>query len=621
MRKLLLPIVIIAAATVFVARLSFLQLFHNSQREGMNDVAVKAVYDYPERGYIYDRKGKLLVANQPAYDVMIIPTEVEPLDTTEFCNLLSVSKEEFIKLYQKAYIYSPWRASVFISQLSKENYAMFQEKMRKYKGFFIQKRSSRYYLTQAAANVLGYIGEVNEKDLKDSAYYTSGDLMGKQGVEQQYEAMLRGKKGVRYLQKDKFNRDIGPYKNGLFDTLPVQGNDIHLTIDIDLQTYGELLMQHKRGGIVAIEPASGELLALVSSPTYDPSMLVGRERSKNYSKLYYDSVAKPLYDRGLLAMYPPGSPFKVLTALAALQEGVIDASTEVSCQGAYYYGKKGKKMACHCGGGIRHLNNGIYKSCNSYFATIYRKTIEKYPQAGEGFSQWEKHIRSFGLGDYLGYDLPIGKKGNIPTTAYYDAVYGKGKWYATNTLSNAIGQGEILTTPIQLANITAAIANRGYYYTPHIIKKINHAPISIPGFTVPKKTTVQREYFEPIIQGMFDVYNHGTAQSLQIPGIEMAGKTGTAENFTKINGKITQLTDHSIFIAFAPVKDPKIAIAVFVENGYWGNRWAGKIAGLLAEKYLKGYITRKDMEDYVLNGSLEDEYEKMANKQSFGINE
>lgn len=620
MRKLLLPVAILAAFIVFVARLSFLQLIVVPESNYI-DVAVKAVYDYPERGYIYDRDGVLLVANQPAYDIMIVPGNVQPIDTAEFCKLLAISKDDFIKGYQKAYAYSPKLPSVFISQLSKESYAILQEKMHKYRGFYIQKSSSRYYLTHAAANVLGYLSEVNERDMKDNPDYLQGDLIGRQGVEQEYEKTLRGKKGVRYIQKDRFNRDMGPYKNGLLDTLPVKGKDIQLTIDIDLQVYGEKLMQHKRGGIVAIEPATGQLLALISSPGYDPALLVGRERSKNYNALYYDSIAKPLYDRGLLAMYPPGSPFKVLNALVALQEGVIDSSTTFVCAGAYYYGKKAKKMACHCGGGPRRLNNGIYKSCNAYFANLYRRTIEKYPVTQEGFYHWEKHIKSFGLGNYLGYDLPTGKPGNIPDVPYYDAIYRKGKWYATNTLSNAIGQGEILTTPIQLANITAAIANRGYYYTPHVVKKIDGADISIPEFTVPKQTTVQKAHFEPVVQGMFDVYNHGTAQGLQVSGIEIAGKTGTAENFARVGGKIRQLTDHSIFIAFAPVKEPKIAIAVFVENGYWGNRWAGKIASLLIEKYLKGTITRNDLEDYVLKGSLEEEYAKPISNKSFRINE
>lgn len=621
MRKLLLPSAIIGISIVFLVRLSHLQLFNRSDDSTISDVAVKAIDMYPERGYIYDRTGKLLVANQPAYDVMVVPKDVKSMDTLEFCDLLKISKEVFIETYKKAYTYSPRLPSVFIAQLAKEDYAVLQEKMRKYEGFYIQKRSLRDYLTRSGANVLGYISEVNENDLTNNDYYKAGELIGRQGVEQQYEETLRGEKGRRYIQKDRFNSDIGAYKNGAFDTLPVKGKDIYLTIDDELQTYGEQLMQHKRGGIVAIEPASGELLALVSSPSYDPSLLVGRNRSGNYNKLFYDSIAKPLYDRGLLAQYAPGSPFKILNALVGLQEEVIHPSTKFVCTTVYKYGRRGRTMKCHCGGGLRNVNNGIHKSCNTYFANTYRRIIEKYPSAEEGLSAWETHIKSFGLGDYLGYDLPNGKRGKVPDAILYDNVYGKNRWYATNTLSNAIGQGELLTTPIQLANITAAIANRGYYYTPHIIKKIAGKPITDPRFTTPKQTTIAPAHFEPVIQGMYDVYNHGTAKWIGIPDIKIAGKTGTVENFTRINGKRVQLTDHSIFVAFAPIDNPKIAIAVFVENGYWGSRWAGKIAGLLIEKYIRGEVTQTAMEAAVLNGSLEDEYAKPLSDKPFRINE
>lgn len=621
MRRLLLSFVITSTALILIGRLSYLQLIDRSNQNPLDDTAIKPVYDYPERGHIYDRKGVLLVANQPSYDVMVIPREVKPLDTLEFCALLNIDKEEFLKRYKKAYTYSPRLPSVFVPQLSKQEYAQLQEKMRKYEGFYIQKRSLRHYLTPAGANVLGYISEVNERDLAANPYYQSGELIGRQGVEKQYEEILRGRKGVKFIQKDRFNRDLGPYKNGLYDTLPVPGKDVYLTIDNELQLYGEQLMAHKRGGIVAIEPKTGEILALVSAPSYDPALLVGRERSKNYTRLYYDSIAKPLYDRGLLAMYPPGSPFKTLNALIGLQEGVIDENSTFTCYHGYRYGR-GAFMGCHCPSGTHNnLNRGIYLSCNAYFANTYRRIIEKYPNASEGLSVWEKHIRSFGLGDFLGYDLPIGKAGNVPDTTDYNRAYGRNRWFATNTLSNAIGQGEVLTTPIQLANITAAIANRGYFYTPHVIKKIENDTIDRERYKTRHQTTVEARHFEPVIQGMNDVYKKGTAQWVQIPGLEIAGKTGTAENFTRIDGKRVQLTDHSIFVAFAPVDDPQIAIAVFVENGYWGSRWAGKIAGLMIEKYIRGEISRKDMEKFVLEGSLEDEYAKPYSGKPFSIND
>jgi penicillin-binding protein 2 len=622
MRKLLLSSIILLVGIVYIGRLTYLQLFSFSPKNITEDTAIKAVYDYPDRGYIYDRNGKLLVANQPAYDVMVIPREVKPLDTLEFCSLLNISKEDFISKYEKAKSYSPRLPSVFVGQLSKVEYARLQEKMRKYNGFYIQKRSLRHYLTKHGANVLGYISEVNETDLKNNLYYSLGELKGRNGVEAVYENILRGQKGVKYIQKDRFNRDIGPYKNGMYDTLPEQGKDIHITIDGDLQAYGEQLMINKRGGVIAIEPKSGEILAMVSAPSYDPALLVGRQRSKNYTELYYDSIAKPTFDRGLLAMYPPGSPFKALVALAGLQEGVIDTKTKFTCYAGYRYGRAASAfMKCHCAPGTRNnLNRGIYESCNAYFANTYRRIIEKYPTAPEGLTAWEKHMKSFGLGNYLGNDLFTGRKGRIPDAEYYNKSHGERRWFAPTTISNAIGQGEIVTTPIQLANMTAAIANRGYYFTPHIIKSIEGQKIP-ESFTTPKYTSIDQEHFEPVIEGMLNVYKYGTAKWIQIPGINIAGKTGTAENFTRVDGVRMQLTDHSIFVAFAPVENPQIAIAVFVENGYWGNRWAGRVAGLMIEKYLKGKITQTQMEKYLLEGSLEEEYAKPYSGKPFTINE
>ena len=379
-------------------------------------------------------------------------------------------------------------------------------------------------------------------------------------------------------------------------------------------------MQNKMGGIVAIEPSSGELLTLVSAPSYNPALLVGRERSKNYTKLYTDSIYRPLFDKALIRMHVPGSPFKTLVALAALQENVITTRETVYCTEKYIYGKNRRIMKCHCGGGYRNLFSGISNSCNSYFAMAFRKTIDKYNEASNGMDIWSSHIKSFGLGNFLGNDLSVGKKGNIPDGAYYDAWYPDFKWGATTILSNSIGQGEILVTPIQLANMTAAIANKGFYYTPHIIKSIDGETID-KNFTTKKETSIDSTHFEPIIEGMHRVYTKGTASFLKVPGIEICGKTGTAENFTKIDGIKTQLTDHSIFVAFAPKKDPKIAIAVLVENGYYGARWAGRIASLMIEKYLKGEVSLKYMERLVLNKSLEDEYLKPYSGKPFKINQ
>ena len=621
MRKILLSSIIIVIAITFLGRLSYLQIFSFSTDHVLEDPAIKAVYDYPERGYIYDRNGKLLVGNDPAYDVMVIPMEVKPLDTLEFCDLLGIDKEKFIDKLRKARVYSPRLPSVLVPQLSKQDYAKLQEKMRKYKGFYIQKRSLRYYDTPSAANVLGYISEVNESDLAVNKYYVQGELKGRTGVERYYEDLLRGRKGVQYIQKDRFNRDIGPYKEGAIDTLPEQGKQISITIDKTLQEYGELLMNGKRGGIVALEPSTGEILSMISGPTYDPALLVGRERSKNYTKLYNDTIANPTWDRSIHAQQPPGSPFKTLNALIALQEGVMDESSTIQCFHGFYVGKT--KRGCHCGGGIRDMNKGIYMSCNAYFAGTFRKIFEHFDTTDEAMDVWEKHMRSFGLGDYLGYDLPFGQKGRIPNKEYYDKWYGDNRWSSSYIISNSIGQGEILATPVQLANMTAAIANRGHYFTPHILKKIEGKDITEPKFTEAKHTTIDPKYFEPVVQGMADVYRKkgGTAYWLQIPDIEIAGKTGTAENFTKIDGVRTQLTDHSVFVAFAPVDNPKIAIAVYIENGYFGSRYAGHIATLMIEKYLKGEITRKDLEKRMLEKTLEAEYAKPYSGEEFKINE
>ena len=618
----MLYIIILITGAIFLSRLFYLQVIDESFARLSEDNAIKVVYDYPQRGYIFDRNGELLVSNQPSYDVMAIPRNVKVFDTAEFCRILNIKPKDLISRLDRAKIYSPRLPSIIVPQLTKSEYAYLQEKMRNYEGFYIQKRSLRDYQTHNGSNILGYIAEVNKKIIDNNPYYISGDLIGKQGVEGQYEELMRGVKGVKYIQKDRFNRDIGAFKGGIYDTLPKKGKDITLTIDAVLQAYGEKLMENKWGGIVAIEPATGEILSLVTAPSYDPTLLVGRQRSANFTELYYDTIARPLYDRGLLAEYPPGSPFKTMNALIALQEGVVTTEDQFYCNLGYSYGR-GRKMGCHRHPTPLSMIPGIAQSCNAYFANVYRRIIEKYPTPQQGIDVWANHVKSFGLGEFLGTDLPTGKSGKIPTADYYNEIYDYPtyKWYSTATLSNAIGQGEVLMTPIQLANMTAAIANKGWFYTPHILKEIEGQKIKDKEYTEKKYTTIDPENFEPVIEGMHQVYKSGTASSLGIPGIEVAGKTGTAENFTKIGGKRVQLTDHSIFIAFAPVENPKIAIAVFVENGYWGGRYAGRIAGLMIEKYLKGTITRTDMETWILTHSLEGEYTKPYSGEPFRINQ
>jgi penicillin-binding protein 2 len=610
MRKVLLPTLIIIAASLLVLRLFYLQIIDDSFKLKSDNNAIKIKYDYPERGYIYDRNGKLLVANQPSYDIMVIPRDIKKLDTLEFCQLLDITKEDFIKKIAKAKVYSPRLPSVFLAQLNKSEFAAFQEKIRKFEGFYFQKRSLRDYQVNFGANVFGFITQASEKLVAKNPYYNSGDLIGKQGVEESYEEILRGIKGVKYFQKDKYNREIGSFKEGKYDTIAVQGEDINLTIDAELQKYGSELMINKRGGIVAIEPKTGEILALITAPSYDPAILVGRQRSKNYTLLYRDSIANPLYDRALLAEYSPGSPFKIMTGLVGLQEGVVDEQTTFLCNHGFAYAP-GRFQRCHCGGGVRDLHVGIYKSCNAYFSNVYLRTIGKYSSAPYAVDVWSNHIKSFGLGQFMGYDLPTGKKGKIPTSKTYKKMYPDWNYSGKTIISNAIGQGEVLMTPIQLANMMSAVANEGYYYTPHIIKKIKGEKIDTR-FTTKHVTTIDKKYFKPMISGLFDVYNLGTAYALRVEGIDICGKTGTAENFAKINGKRTQLEDHSIFVAFAPKDNPKIAIAIMIENGGFGATIAGPIASLMIEKYLRHKITRTDLETRILAKSLQGQYAKLG---------
>ncbi len=617
-RSFLLIFLITFIGIIYIARLFQLQVIRGGNQNPIQSSAVKIEYDYPERGHVYDRNGKLLVANQLSYDVMIVPKDVEPLDTLEFCSLLKIDKKSFERRFKKAKKFARWLPSVFLKQLAKEDFAYLQEKLPKYKGFYIQKRIIRDYPIKSAANIVGFIAEVNEKKARTSHYYEQGELIGKLGVEKQYEAALRGVKGTKRFKRNNLNKITGSYKDGEYDTLAVTGKDLTLTIDSELQQYGELLMSGKRGGIVAIEPKTGEILALITAPSYDPNLLVGRKRSPNSVKLFNDTINMPTFDRGLQAMYPPGSPFKIINGLIGLQEGVIDEKFSVYCHHGYSYGKRTNEfMKCHCGitGRPIHLKTAIAKSCNSYFATTYRKILDKYENSKIGIENWSKHAKSFGLGNYLGYDLPSGQPGRIPDSTFYNKWYKK-SFKTTYTISNSIGQGEIETTPMQLANMTAAIANRGYFYTPHIVKKINNKSIIDSTYSTRRNTTINPTHFPVVIEAMHEVFTYGTAKWFQIKGIDICGKTGTAENKIKmIDGKKVQAQDHSIFIAFAPKEDPKIAIAIFVENGGYGSTIAAPITSLMIEKYLKGTIAKKHIEDRMINLSLQSEYNKLIKKK------
>ena len=618
-KSFLLYFLIMIVGVVFIGRLFQLQIVRGESYDPIHNAAVKTEYDYPERGYIYDRNGILLVANQLSYDVMVQPNQVTPLDTLEFCRLLKINKKDFLRRYAKANKFASYLPSVFLKQLAKEDFAFLQEKLHKYHGFFIQKRIIREYPINVAANVLGYIGEVNEQLAKSNTYYQAGELIGKDGIEKQYEDFLRGRKGKKYLKRNHLNKVTGSFKNGEKDTLGENGKNLTLTLDIKLQEYAQKLMTGKRGGIVAIEPSSGEILALVTAPSYNPNMLVGRKRSKN-SIILMDpkNLEKPTYDRGLKASYPPGSPFKMMNALIGLQEGVITEHTSFKCFGGYRYGKRKEEfMKCHCEIYDRpiKLKTAISRSCNSYFANTYKIIIEKNNQPSEGLDAWSEHVKSFGLGDYLGYDLPQGSPGLIPNGKYYDDAY-RYSWNASTNISNAIGQGEVLTTPIQLANFTAAIANKGFFYTPHILKKVAENPIDFPRFTEKKQTTINTKYFSPVIEAMYEVFKTGTGKWSQVKGIEICGKTGTSENYAVVNGERIKLEDHSILVAFAPKDNPKIAIAIFVENGGYGSTIAAPITSLLMEQYLNGEISKatRYRETNMLQMSLQSEYDKLIPK-------
>lgn len=620
MRKSFLPVLVYLVGFIILIRLINLQIFSKKYDKLSIKNSVLKQNIYPERGFIFDRNGKLLVSNQPMYDLMVIPNSLKSFDTTELSNLTGMEMEKIYENLIRAKKYSIRAPSVLINQIPKNKYAGLQEKMWKFPGMYIQRRSARYYETNIASNILGYISEVNNSDIKNDSYYEKGELIGRQGVEKTYEKILRGKKGVKYLQRDKFSRIIGPYKNGELDTLPVKSNNVTISVDMELQEYGSMLLKNKRGGVLAIEPESGEILLSISSPTYNPNLLVGRQRSENFKSLKADTLNNILFDRSLQGQYAPGSPFKVLNALIGLEEGVISENDKFLCNKGHFYGNN-QFMECRCPtGSMNNLNSAIHKSCNTYFSNIYQKIINNSNDATYGTNRWSSHLKSFGLGNYLGYDHPVGQPGFIPDGNFYNLWYPNQKWSGSTIVSNSIGQGEVLVTPIQLANIAAIIGNKGYYYKPHFIKAIDNYDIDLK-FSTKNFTTISSKNFIPIIQGMKDAVKKGTARIASIPGIDVCGKTGTIENFTKINGVKTQLTDHSMFIAFAPCEKPKIAIAVIIENGYWGGRWAAPIASLIIEKYLNKKIKRSWLEKRMVEGSLQNEYMKVVSNKPFTINE
>lgn len=595
-RKYILIAIFIFVGLIFVTRLFSLQVLDNSYKQLATRNVLREVVNYPARGLIYDRNGELLVYNKAAYDLLVTPREISAFDTLELCNILQIDKAELIESLDKAKAYSLYKSSVIEKQISPEMYAVLQEKLFKYPGFYVQTRTLREYPQKIAAHMLGYVGEVDQKTIDENSYYSQGDYIGVTGLEKVYEDELRGKKGMNLYLVDVHNQVKGSYLNGANDTEAVLGNNLTSTIDSELQAYAEKLMQNKRGAVIAIEPKTGEILCYYSAPSYDPNLLVGRERSSNYQTLLADTL-KPLTNRAIAAAYSPGSTFKTLNALIALQEGVITEETEFVCNGP-----ASSPIRCtHDHESPISLVGAVRESCNSYFWNTFRLIINKYPTAEEGYRSWRSQILKFGVGTTLGTEFYGESSGNIPETTYYDRYYGSGHWNALTVRSLSIGQGEVILTPLQMANIAAILANRGYYVDPHLVKAITNAANETQTLNFEKKySSINSEYFIPVVEGMKQVVeNTNTRYTAYTPDLEICGKTGTIENSFG--------SDHSSFIGFAPKDDPQIAIAVYVENGVWGARYAAPIASLLMEKYVNGSITspsRKIVEQNMFNANL-----------------
>jgi penicillin-binding protein 2 len=600
-RKEIVQVIIVLVALVFLIKLFSIQVLDNKYAELADSNAILKQIDYPVRGLLYDRNGKLLVYNTPEYDIQVVTSEIKQLDTAAFCSVFRVTREELKLKFEELRAkkeYSLVKLTTFLTQLSNDDFARIQDRLIDFPGFYIQARSTRSYTTSAFANGLGYVSEISKSQLdRDTTNtYRQGDYIGQSGLEAYYEKYLSGKRGVRFKMRDVDGIDKGSFKNGELDTLSVPGKNLITTIDLDLQLYGEYLMQGKAGSIVAIEPETGEILAFVSGPSYDPNMLTGKNYSKNFKFISSDTT-KPLFSRPLMAQYRPGSIFKIAQAMVALQEGVITPETRIVCNRSI--------INCHGSHRNEDLRGAITHSCNPYFHNVLRRMLNKgkandpFTDTRIGLEEWNQHMRSFGFGKPLGIDLPNEKSGLVPSPASYDKAYRGRAWKFSNIYSIAIGEGENLVVPIQMANFAATIANRGYYYTPHLVKSIGESGKPLPAFQIKHFTTIDSTYFSVAVDAMQSVVEGGTAQyRAKLSDIIVCGKTGTVENNPP-------LFDHSVFIAFAPRDNPKIAISVYVEDAGQGGRAAASIASLLIEKYLQGGTKRKHIEDYVLRGDFD----------------
>lgn len=584
-RRYIIAGIFITVVLILLARLYYIQIVDDRYVTIAKGNVIKQIPLFPARGVILDRNGKTLVTNELVYDITVIPKDVKPFDTVEFCKLVGIPKEEFDKRLEKAKVYSPNLSSPFEKQLSPTLYASLQERMSEFPGFTVQPHPIRAYPDSIAAQFLGYIGEVNDARIaKSGGYYRPGDYIGITGVEKQYENVLRGQRGVKNVLVNSRGVPQGSFENGARDTVPVPGENLTSSLDIELQKLGEKLMQNKVGSIVAIEPSSGEILCLVSAPTYNPNLMTGK-RGANY-KAIRSNPYKPFLQRPIQVDYMPGSSFKPLSALIALEQGIINPATSYFCPGAYRSITGARTMKCTHVHGQVNLSGAIAGSCNGYFSMVFEKIMNaRGAKATEAsYTEWRKKVTKFGIGVKLDVDIPEENKGILASADLYNKLYRKGGWRSSTILSLAIGQSEVEETPLQMANIEATIANRGFYYKPHLIKAIGGKPVIKQEYLQKNYVDVEAKYFEQVINGMQSVVDYGTAVGSKIPGIVMCGKTGTVQN----SGK-----DHSVFVAFAPRDNPKIAIAVVVENSGDGGTYAAPIASFIVEKYLKDSISRR----------------------------
>jgi len=611
--------VVAVIALIFVARLAYLQLFTDRYALNAANTSIKIEYVIPQRGVIFDRNGKIMVGNQPAYEISFTQALMKPdFDTLGFCNLMKISKSDFINkinTIKKEKYYSKLTPMTFIKDLSREDIARVQEIIFKYPAFSIVSRPQRQYEVSTSGNLLGYTSEVNERDIKkDSLYYLPGDFIGKTGVEKSYEKELRGVKGMKYIQKDIRLRNIGSYKNGALDKDVITGKDITLTIDYDLQRMAEEMMVNKHGAIVALDPNNGEVLVSATGPDIDPNLFTGPMKSKNLYALSKDTIYenKPTFDRSLQAGYPPGSTFKLLTALSAMQMGVMDENTIFPCGGGFNY--RGLRIKGH--GGAEPLIPSIQVSSNCYFSYAFLAIVNKYPgNPSKGVDEWKAIMSSFGVGEFLNNDFAVGARGRIPSGAFYEKrmasilkASGSKKdsknWdpLATGAVFNGMGQGDVMVTPLQLANYVAAIANRGWYYTPHIVKSIDGKPNPDPRFKKKHKTLVDPKHFEPVLKGMEAVVLRGTARGLKSNDFTQLAKTGTAQ--------VPQGKDNSIFVLIAPADKPKIVVVAVMEHAGFGATWAGPASTVIAEKYITGDLKRENLYKKMTSASFMPEYKR-----------